>query len=300
MAQSSSGWSGAAAGYSSSVASIPRNVSAAAARLLVDGLSAAGTPFSFLDVAAGPATLTLELCKILPKDVTGRAVVTDFAPGMIDAARGRCDAAKAAGEVPAGISIELAVADGCDLSAYADGSMTHVGSMLGIMFYPDVAKGLRELRRVLAPGGRAVVGTWRRAGAAELVNDFAAFLGLPPADASDPASQAATAARILSIGSDPDALAADLRAAGFASVDVHTVPVTFVSSDLPGFLALVRGNPAMRLPLATAPVDTDWDGRWAAFLAPGSAGAAKWISSAADGSPQLTVPFIANVAVATP
>lgn len=299
MAHSSSGWSGAAAGYSSSVASIPSAVSAAAAKLLVDGLNAADTPIALLDVAAGPATLTLEVCKILPKDAKGRAVVTDFAPGMIDAARGRCDAAKAAGEVPAGVAIELAVADGCDLSAYADSSMTHVASMLGIMFYPDVAKGLRELRRVLAPGGRAVVGTWRRAGAAELVNDFAAFLGLPPADASDPVSPAATAARILSIGSDPDALAADLRTAGFASVEVHPVPVTFVSADLPGFLALVRMNPAMRLPLAAAPVDTDWEGRWGAFLAPGSAGAAKWIgAAAADGSPQLTVPFLANVAVA--
>lgn len=296
MAGSSSAWSGAASSYSS-VAAIPGAASVIAADMLLEGFDGVHNPISFLDIAAGPATLTLEVLKKLPKTASGRLTVTDFAPGMVDAARARCVEAKSVGDAPASVVLDFAVADGCDLSAYPDGSMTHVGSMFGIMFYPDVAKGLRELRRVLAPDGRAVVGTWRRAGAAELVNDFAAFLGLP--DARDPDSPAGNAARILSIGSDPDALAADLRAAGFAAVDVRAVPILFKSSDLPGFLAIVRSNPAMRLSLAAAPADTDWEERWAAFLAPGSAGAAKWLTCATDGALQLTVPFLANVAIAT-
>lgn len=151
----------------------------------------------------------------------------------------------------------------------------------------------------MAPGGRAVIGTWHRAGAAELVADFAAFLGLTPPDASDPTSPAAAAERMLSIGRDGDALAADLLSAGFSAATVHKVPVTFVSADLPGFLAVVRSNPGMRLPLAAAPADTDWESKWAAFLAPGGQGAAKWMASSADGAPALNVSFVANVAVAT-
>ncbi|HMA92959.1 MAG TPA: methyltransferase domain-containing protein, partial [Polyangiaceae bacterium] len=33
-------------------------------------------------------------------------------------------------------------------------------SMFGLMFFPDRGKGFRELRRVLVPGGRAVVSSW--------------------------------------------------------------------------------------------------------------------------------------------
>jgi SAM-dependent methyltransferase len=271
-----------------------------AARLLLEGHER-DTVISFLDVAAGPATLAVEVLKRLSKvdGATGRAFVTDSAQGMLDAARDRLDAARLAGEVPPGVAVECALADGCDLGAFADGSMTHAGVMFGIMFYADVGRGLQELRRVLRAGGRAVVGTWRRAGVAELIADFARFLGLPPPDASDPTSPAAAAERMLRIGRDADALAADLRSAGFAGVSLHEVPVTFVSPDLPGFLAVVRGNPGMRMPLAAAPADTDWEGRWAAFLAPGGPGAAKWMAASADGSPALTVEFLANVAVAT-
>jgi len=34
-------------------------------------------------------------------------------------------------------------------------------SMFGLMFFPDRAKGFAELRRVLAPGARAVVSSWQ-------------------------------------------------------------------------------------------------------------------------------------------
>ena len=33
--------------------------------------------------------------------------------------------------------------------------------MFGLIFFPDRGKGFRELLRVLRPGGRAVVGSWR-------------------------------------------------------------------------------------------------------------------------------------------
>lgn len=295
MASTASGWSGAATSYSS-VAAVPAGVAKEATRLLLEGRKA-GEELSFIDVAAGPATLALEVLKQLEPDAKGRIAVTDFAPGMIDAAKGRIEAARAAGEIPAGVSIDCSVADGCELKAFADGSFQFVGCAFGIMFYTDLGKGLRELRRVTAPGGRAVVTAWRQAGAADLVNDFAAFLGLPPPDASNPASPAATAQRIISVGKDSEVLAADLKAAGFSTVAVHPVSVTFVTHDVASFLTVVLNNPAMKLPLAAAPADTDFPARWAAFFE-GDAGS-KWALTDADGKRCLTVPFVANVALAT-
>lgn len=100
-----------------------------------------------LDVAAGPGTLAL-----LAAPAVRRVSALDFSPGMI-AQLWRETATLGLDNVDA------VVGDGQDLP-YADATFDAAFSMFGLIFFPDPARGLRELRRVLRPGGRAVIGAW--------------------------------------------------------------------------------------------------------------------------------------------
>ena len=100
-----------------------------------------------LDVAAGPGTLAL-----LAAERGCRVDAVDFAPGMIDALK--------ASAIQRGVTVEAQVADGQALP-FADRSFEAAFSMFGLIFFPDRGKGLRELFRVLVPGGTAVVASWQ-------------------------------------------------------------------------------------------------------------------------------------------
>ena len=114
-----------------------------------DALRIAAAPRGarIVDVACGPGTLSLAAA------AAGHTVdAIDFSPKMIDALRKRA----------AGIdSITARIGDGQDLP-YSAATFGAGFSMFGLMFFPDRAKGFAELRRVLAPGARAVVGSWSR------------------------------------------------------------------------------------------------------------------------------------------
>lgn len=100
-----------------------------------------------LDVAAGPGTLAL-----LAAPLAGRVAALDFSAAML--ARLRSEA------VVRGLhNIDAVVGDGQALP-FPDASFDAAFSMFGLIFFPDRARGLRELRRVLRPGGRAIVGAW--------------------------------------------------------------------------------------------------------------------------------------------
>ncbi|HEU5056061.1 MAG TPA: class I SAM-dependent methyltransferase [Kofleriaceae bacterium] len=100
-----------------------------------------------LDVAAGPGTLAFQ---VAPR--VARVTATDFSPSMIEELR-----ARAAREGVA--NVEGQVMDAQALG-FPDGSFDAAFCMFAFMFFPDRARAFRELHRVLAPGGRAVVGTW--------------------------------------------------------------------------------------------------------------------------------------------
>jgi SAM-dependent methyltransferase len=150
-----------------------------------------------LDVAAGPGTLALQAAR------RGATVVAiDFAPGMI--ARLHVHASEA------GLAnLTAAVMDGQALSL-ADDSFDAAFSMFGLIFFPDRAAGFRELRRVLRPGGKAVVGTWSRTGTA--IRPAARHaLPAPP-----------TPRQVQNLH-DPELFAREMRAGGFTRVEVQTI-----------------------------------------------------------------------------
>jgi len=99
-----------------------------------------------LDVAAGPGTLTLLAAE------AGRSVsAIDFSPEMVKNLKRRLNGAQ--------LGADVRVGDGQELP-WGDAEFDAVFSMFGLMFFPDRARGFRELFRTLKPGGTAVVSSW--------------------------------------------------------------------------------------------------------------------------------------------
>ncbi len=105
-----------------------------------------------LDAGCGPGQFTIIAAETLPQlEATG----IDIAPTMIELAR---EHAKAS---PAAARLRFEVADVSRLP-FPDGHFDAVMSTGSIKHWPDALAGLRELHRVLAPGGRAYVAEMNR------------------------------------------------------------------------------------------------------------------------------------------
>ena len=64
--------------------------------------------------------------------------------------------------------VRAEVRDASDLSAYTDSSFDAAFCIFGLMMLPDKEKAVRELHRVVKPGGRVVVATWAAAQRSQL------------------------------------------------------------------------------------------------------------------------------------
>lgn len=167
-----------------------------------------------LDVACGPGTLTLEAAKIAK-----HVHALDFSPGMIAAldARVSGDGIK---------NVTTAVGDGHALP-YQAGSFDVTASMFGLFMFADRAKGLAEMKRVLVPGGRAVIAAWRPFREAPLMEALMNALAeqlpdLPFGKAHAPMGE-------------PQEITSELTAAGFRDVRVEQVTHAFPMTDMSSF-----------------------------------------------------------------
>ncbi|MFZ5864090.1 MAG: class I SAM-dependent methyltransferase [Nitrospirota bacterium] len=189
-----------------------------------DALRLAELPRSprIVDVATGPGTLAL----IAAQDHGAQVSAIDFSPVMIEHLQRRAKQVRLA-------SIDVRVGDGQALP-FADDAYDGAFSMFGLMFFPDRAAGFRELRRVLRPGRRAVVGSWAPLdGAFALVMDGirAMLPDLPFGDGKGPLS-------------DPEEFRAEMTAAGFRDATVHTVTHPFSIPSLTEFWGVVQRTTA--------------------------------------------------------
>ena len=100
-----------------------------------------------IDVAAGTGVFSL-----LAARQGAKVLATDFAPGMITHLQERIAVRKLT-------NISTAVMDGQALDV-PDQSFDVAASVLGLIFFPDIPKGLSELRRVVRPGGRVALVCW--------------------------------------------------------------------------------------------------------------------------------------------
>jgi len=115
-----------------------------------------------LDVGTGPGHAALLFARQRPR---ARVVGVDASPTMIGIAR-----AKAARARQANVSFQ----EGDALALpFAEGRFDLVYSFASIKHWPDRARGIGEIFRVLKPGGRMVVLEADRGAPAEIVRDYA-------------------------------------------------------------------------------------------------------------------------------
>jgi SAM-dependent methyltransferase len=169
-----------------------------------------------LDVAAGAGDQSLQIAERVGPG--GHVLATDIAPNLLDFAMA---AARAAGAH----NVQTRVMDGENLDL-PDESFDVVVSRVGLIYFPDQAKALAGMRRVLVPGGRVAAIVYSTPAAN-------AFFALP-------VSICRTRANLgpplpgqpgpFSLGA-PGALARAYEAAGFRDIEVKTVPAPLRLAD---------------------------------------------------------------------
>lgn len=103
-----------------------------------------------LDLACGPGIVARRVAPMV--GIEGRVVALDISPAMLDVAR--------ALPAPAGAAIEWLQGDAIALDL-PDKAFDLVLCQQGLQFFSDRKAALREMRRVLAVDGRAVLSVWR-------------------------------------------------------------------------------------------------------------------------------------------
>jgi ubiquinone/menaquinone biosynthesis C-methylase UbiE len=275
-------WSTYAKSYSAgSVAQIPIFYANIAAQKLLE--SSSPGPVKFLDVAAGPGSLTERLLNLsAEKQISVESVtVTDFAEGMVESATDAIGAL----DIPSTIRKEFHVMDAQNMM-FADNTFTHLGCMFGIMFFPDRPKGLSEICRVLQPGGTAAIGTWNFTDAVDIIPGFATYASLP-----DVVENVAAISHLVKICSDPAVFAEELRAVGFNDVTVHVHDQVFsLPNTLEIYLAFAN-NAVLKKALCGRDAMELYP-KWQEYLE--GPGKERWLN--ADGTVRLH--YIGNIAIA--
>lgn len=201
LAEIEHAWTEIASGYDEHVT--PSNMTIAEGALQRAGLRRG---MRMLDVAAGSGALSIPAARH-----GAEVLATDLSPAMVErlAARAREE----------GLSnLETRVMDGHALELEAD-TFDIAGSQFGVMLFPDLPRGLRELARVTKPGGRVLLVTMGPPAEIEFLGFFLeavtsavpGFAGLP----TDPPPLPFQVA-------DPDRLLEALTDAGLTDVQVET------------------------------------------------------------------------------
>ena len=171
------------------------------AQRVADGPSA-----DVLETAAGSGVVTRALAALLAEDA--RYSVTDLNQPMLDRAKQQ--------QKP-DTRISWQQADALNLP-FGDDGFDVVCCQFGAMFFPDRPAGYREARRVLKPGGRLIFNVWDRIEE----NEFADIVTKSASEVF-PDAPPLFLARTPHGYHDTRQIAADVKAAGFGTVDIQTL-----------------------------------------------------------------------------
>lgn len=181
---------------------------------------------SVLELAGGTGIVSRKLRDVLPPKV--RLVVTDLNTPMLEVARSKF------GD---GEPVEFMPADAMDLP-FDDAAFDLLVCQFGVMFFPDKIASYQEAARVLKPGGRYIFNVWGTNAAnpfSQCAYDVGArfFPDNPPGFYLVPFSY-----------HDPQAVRADLLAAGWTTIEHETIALRKTVTDTAGFArGIVFGNP---------------------------------------------------------
>lgn len=182
-------------------------------------------PGHVLETAAGTGVVTQALHRALPD---AEIIATDLNEPMLEQAARRIRSDK----------VSFEAADAQELR-FADGSFDLVVCQFGVMFFPDKVRGNAEARRVLRDGGHYLLAIWdhiERNHATQVAGRAVAELL--------PQGAAQFYERVPFRYHDPAVIERDLRAAGFARVEVETIGLTSrAASARDAAIALVQGTP---------------------------------------------------------
>lgn len=160
-----------------------------------------------LDLASGTGDPAVMIAgRVAPN---GHVVITDLAPQMVDIARE--NAAKTGLK-----NVSFEVVDAHTMP-FPDASFDRVTCRLGVMFFWDCQRALREVRRVLKPGGLAAFIAW---GPGEQNDYMRTVLG--PFKKRQPMPTPVPGAPQPYRFGTPGSLGAELKAAGFSQIHEET------------------------------------------------------------------------------
>jgi ubiquinone/menaquinone biosynthesis C-methylase UbiE len=183
---------------------------------------------SVLDVASGPGTVARLAAACVGED--GCVVASDISAAMVALA-----AAKPA--EPGSAQVEFVVWSADDLRA-PDGSFEVVLCQQGLQFFPDRLAAVREMHRVLAPGGAAHLATWAAERPLGLFGPIAA--SMREGGVAEPFPGAFDSGSYTMAAGDLREL---LEQAGFGEVSVETVERDCVWEASDDAVATITGTP---------------------------------------------------------
>jgi SAM-dependent methyltransferase len=181
-----------------------------------------------LDVAAGAGDQTLDIAERVGPD--GSVLATDLSPLILQFAQ---DRARSAGHR----NVQTSAVDGENMNV-GEGEFDATICRLGLMFFPDAGKGLREMYRALKPGGRACTMVFsspdKNPCVSVLVSTALKHAGLPPRDPYKPGG-------LLSLGK-PGLIDELFQQAGFSRVATTKLAAPFRLPSVRHYLDFIRNS----------------------------------------------------------
>jgi len=176
-----------------------------------EGLRRAGlrSGTRFLDVAAGSGALSVPAARL-----GAQVLATDHSSVMLELLEARAR--------KEGLDIETRVMDGHALQL-DDESFDVAGSQFGVMLFPDMPKALREMARVVQPGGRVLISAYGDPHQIEFLGFLIGAVQSVRPDFDGPPVDPAPLEFQLA---DPERLRKELAAAGLKNVTVETITET--------------------------------------------------------------------------
>lgn len=171
-----------------------------------------------LDVATGRGAVLVPAAE--RAGAAGEVLGIDLAEGMVRATSDEV--------ARRGLAATVRMMDAEQLE-FPDASFDRVLCGFGVMFFPDLPRALAEFRRVLKPGGRLGISTWRVGQAADL-GAVLTQIGIEGVGSDIAAFQ------------DPAVIEHALVEAGFADVLVQDDAMTFRYADIEDYWQTARGT----------------------------------------------------------